>query len=130
MVVESERESLEKKMPLVIDRKDLSDVKYSYEKFDIKYYLDSYFQIVTGNNFTDFRESVTDGRSGLVTTNNSSAAFIQATTSSDRPAEESIKTISVRFFNFLISVLNLLYGVFLISFMKIEEGITFSFLCV
>ena len=45
-------------MPLVIDRKDLSDAKYSYEKFDVKYYLDSYFQIVTGNNFTDFRDQL------------------------------------------------------------------------
>jgi hypothetical protein len=45
-------------MPLVIDRKDLSDSKYSYEKFDIKYYLDSYFQVVTGNNFTDFDDQL------------------------------------------------------------------------
>ena len=58
MVTKSETKSLEKKMPLVIDRKDLSDVKYSYEKFDVKYYLDSYFQIVTGNNFTDFRDQL------------------------------------------------------------------------
>jgi hypothetical protein len=58
MVTESERKSLEKKMPLVIDRKDLSDSKYSYEKFDIKYYLDSYFQVVTGNNFTDFDDQL------------------------------------------------------------------------
>ena len=58
MVTESERESLEKKMPLVIDRKDLSDAKYSYEKFEVKYYLDSYFQIVTGNNFTDFDDQL------------------------------------------------------------------------
>jgi hypothetical protein len=55
---ESERKSLEKKMPLVIDRKDLSDAKYSYEKFEVKYYLDSYFQIVTGNNFTDFDDQL------------------------------------------------------------------------
>ena len=39
LVVESERESLEKKMPLVIDVEDLSTTKYSYEKVDIKYYL-------------------------------------------------------------------------------------------
>lgn len=58
MITESERESLEKKMPLVIDRKDLSDAKYSYEKFEVKYYLDSYFQIVTGNNFTDFNDQL------------------------------------------------------------------------
>ena len=58
MVTESERKSLEKKMPLVIDRKDLSDAKYSYEKVDIKYYLDSYFQVVTGNNFTDFDDQL------------------------------------------------------------------------
>jgi hypothetical protein len=58
MVTKSETKSLEKKMPLVIDRKDLSDAKYGYEKFDIKYYLDSYFQIVTGNNFTDFRDQL------------------------------------------------------------------------
>ena len=58
MVTESERKSLEKKMPLVIDRKDLSDAKYSYEKFEVKYYLDSYFQIVTGNNFTDFDDQL------------------------------------------------------------------------
>ena len=50
--------SLEKKMPLVIDRKDLSDAKYSYEKFDIKYYLDSYFQVVTGNDFTDLDDQL------------------------------------------------------------------------
>ena len=58
MVTELERESLEKKMPLVIDRKDLSDAKYSYEKFEVKYYLDSYFQIATGNNFTDFNDQL------------------------------------------------------------------------
>jgi hypothetical protein len=58
LVVESERESLEKKMPLVIDRKDLSDAKYSYEKFEVKYYLDSYFQIATGNNFTDYSDQL------------------------------------------------------------------------
>ena len=58
MVTKSERESLEKKMPLVIDRKDLSDAKYSYEKFEVKYYLDSYFQIATGNNFTDFDDQL------------------------------------------------------------------------
>jgi hypothetical protein len=58
MVTESERKSLEKKMPLVIDRKDLSDAKYSYEKFDIKYYLDSYFQVVTGNDFTDLDDQL------------------------------------------------------------------------
>ena len=58
MVTESERESLEKKMPLVIDRKDLSDAKYSYEKFEVKYYLDSYFQIATGNNFTDYSDQL------------------------------------------------------------------------
>ena len=58
MVTESERKSLEKKMPLVIDRKDLSDAKYSYEKFKIKYYLDSYFQVVTGNDFTDLDDQL------------------------------------------------------------------------
>ena len=58
MVTKSETKSLEKKMPLVIDRKDLSTTKFSIEKFDIKYYLDSYFQIVTGNNFTDFRDQL------------------------------------------------------------------------
>ncbi|MBC8428600.1 hypothetical protein H8D04_01815 [bacterium] len=58
MVTEKERVSFEKKMPLVIDEKDLSNTKYSYEKFDVKYFLDSYFQIVTGNNFTDFDDQL------------------------------------------------------------------------
>ena len=58
MVTKSERESLEKKMPLVIDVEDLSTTKYSYEKVDIKYYLDSYFQVVTGNNFTDYSDQL------------------------------------------------------------------------
>ena len=58
MVSDYEEKSLEKKMPLVIDVEDLSTTKYSYEQFDVKYYLDSYFQIVTGNNFTDFRDQL------------------------------------------------------------------------
>ena len=58
MVTEKERVSFEKKMPLVIDEKDLSNTKYSYEKFDVKYFLDSYFQIVTGNNFTDWEDQL------------------------------------------------------------------------
>ena len=58
MVTEKERISLEKKMPLVIDEKDLSNTKYSYEKFDVKYFLNSYFQIVTGNNFTDWKDQL------------------------------------------------------------------------
>jgi hypothetical protein len=58
MVLDNEEKSLEKKMPLVIDVEDLSTTKFSIEKFDIKYYLDSYFQIVTGNNFTDFRDQL------------------------------------------------------------------------
>jgi len=58
MVLDYEEKSLEKKMPLVIDVEDLSTTKYSYEQFDVKYYLDSYFQIVTGNNFTDFSDQL------------------------------------------------------------------------
>jgi len=52
MVSVPEKESLEKKLPLVIDLEDLSDSKHSYDKFNVRYYLDSYFQIVTGNNFS------------------------------------------------------------------------------
>ena len=58
MVSEEEKTSLEKKMPLVIDNPDLSLVKHSYDVFDIKYFLDSYFQIVTGNNFTDWDDQL------------------------------------------------------------------------
>ncbi len=45
-------------MPLCIDSDDLSKTKHSYDRFDIKYYLDSYFQIVTGNNFTNFDDQL------------------------------------------------------------------------
>ena len=58
VVTKSEKKSLEKKLPLTIDLNDLSQSKHSFDKFDIKYYLDSYFQIVTGNNFTDFDDQL------------------------------------------------------------------------
>ena len=58
MVDEDTKISLEKKMPLCIDSDDLSKTKHSYDRFDIKYYLDSYFQIVTGNNFTNFDDQL------------------------------------------------------------------------
>ena len=47
-----------KKLPLTIDLEYLSQSKHSFDKFDIKYYLDSYYQIVTGNNFTDFDDQL------------------------------------------------------------------------
>ena len=43
---------LEKKLPLVIDRESLDSLKFSFEEFNISYYLSSYFQIVTENQFT------------------------------------------------------------------------------
>ena len=43
---------LEDKLPLVIDRDNLNSYKFSFEEFDIGYYLNSYFQIVTENQFT------------------------------------------------------------------------------
>ena len=58
MVSEEEKTSLEKKMPLVIDNPDLSLCKHSYDVFDVRYFLDSYFQIVTGNNFTDWDDQL------------------------------------------------------------------------
>ena len=58
MVTETEKKSLEKKIPLTIDLKDLSHSKHSFDKFDVKYYLDSYFQITTGNDFTDFDDQL------------------------------------------------------------------------
>tara|TARA_B100000029_G_scaffold469905_1_gene508251 strand:- start:3720 stop:5087 length:1368 start_codon:yes stop_codon:yes gene_type:complete len=50
--------TLMKKLPLVIDRENLDELKYSFELFDISYYLNSYFQIVTENQFTDFEDQL------------------------------------------------------------------------
>jgi len=58
MVTKEEQLSLEKEMPLVIDNPDLSLCKHSYDVFDVRYFLDSYFQIVTGNNFTDWTDQL------------------------------------------------------------------------
>lgn len=58
MVTEDEKKSIERRLPLKIDKDDLSDSKYSYEEFEIKYYLDSYFQIVCGNNFSDLKDQL------------------------------------------------------------------------
>jgi hypothetical protein len=52
------QKQLEKKLPLVIDKENLNNLKHSYEPFDISYYLNSYFQIVTENQFTDCRDQL------------------------------------------------------------------------
>ena len=52
------KKSLKKKLPLKIDDRQMEDKKWSYEKFDNRFYLDSYFQIVTENHFTDFKDQL------------------------------------------------------------------------
>ena len=49
---------LEDKLPLVIDRDNLNSYKFSFEEFDIGYYLNSYFQIVTENQFTPYPDQL------------------------------------------------------------------------
>jgi len=50
--LKSHEDSLFSKLPLKIDNIQLDKKKWSYEKFDNRFYLDSYFQIVTENQFT------------------------------------------------------------------------------
>ena len=51
-------DSLFSKLPLKIDDIQLDKKKWSYEKFDNRFYLDSYFQIVTENQFTDYEDQL------------------------------------------------------------------------
>ena len=52
------KKSLKKKLPLKIDDIQMEDKKWSYELFDNNFYLKSYFQIVTENQFTDFKDQL------------------------------------------------------------------------
>ena len=51
-------DSLLSKLPLKIDNIQLNKRKWSYEKFDNRFYLNSYFQIVTENQFTDYEDQL------------------------------------------------------------------------
>ena len=51
-------DSLFSKLPLKIDNIQLDKKKWSYEKFDNRFYLNSYFQIVTENQFTDYEDQL------------------------------------------------------------------------
>jgi len=51
-------DSLFSKLPLKIDNIQLGKRKWSYEKFDNRFYLNSYFQIVTENQFTDYEDQL------------------------------------------------------------------------
>ena len=50
--------SLFSKLPLKIDKVKLNEKKWSYEKFDNKFYLDSYFQIIADNHFDSYKDQV------------------------------------------------------------------------
>ena len=50
--LKDEGETLKKISPLSVDGVDLNEKKWSYEKFDVKYYLQSYFSIVAENQYT------------------------------------------------------------------------------
>ena len=52
------KKSLIQKLPLRIDDIELLDKKWSYERFDNNFYLKSYFQIVTENQFTDYEDQL------------------------------------------------------------------------
>ena len=56
--LKSYEDSLFSKLPLKIDNIQLDKKKWSYEKFDNKFYLNSYFQIVTENQFTDYEDQL------------------------------------------------------------------------
>tara|TARA_R110000782_G_scaffold82936_2_gene162932 strand:- start:3775 stop:5100 length:1326 start_codon:yes stop_codon:yes gene_type:complete len=51
-------DSLFSKLPLKIDNIQLDKKKWSYEKFDNRFYLNSYFQIVAENQFTDYEDQL------------------------------------------------------------------------
>ena len=56
--LKSYEDSLFSKLPLEIDGVELNEKKWSYEKFDNKFYLDSYFQIIADNHFDSYSDQI------------------------------------------------------------------------
>ena len=54
----SEGETLKKISPLSVDGVDFTEKKWSYEKFDVKFYLQSYFSIVAENQYSPFEDQL------------------------------------------------------------------------
>ena len=54
----SSLESFKSKLPLEIDSVDFEERKWSFELFNTNYYGDSYFQIVTENQFLSYEDQL------------------------------------------------------------------------
>ena len=56
--LKNEGKKLKEISPLSVDGVDFTERKWSYEKFDVKYYLQSYFSIVAENQYTGYKDQL------------------------------------------------------------------------